>query len=79
MTLIASHLSAPQLRDTLAALEAKEPKSHALGYHFTDLDSARLILGSIGIRAANVGQLGGGVSISLASPVDMGGGGDDFE
>ena len=63
---------------TLAALEAKEPKSHALGYHFTDLDSARLILGSIGIRAANVGQLGGGVSISLASPVDMGWGGDDF-
>ena len=67
------------MRDTLAALEAKEPKSHALGYHFTDLDSARLILGSIGIRAANVGQLGGGVSISLASPVDMGWGGDDFE
>ena len=76
--LIASHLSAQQMRDTLAALEAKEPKSHALGYHFTDLDSARLILGSIGIRAANVGQLGGGVSISLASPVDMGWGSDDF-
>ena len=41
--LLASHLSAPQMRDTVVELEARLCKSHALGYHFTDLDSARLV------------------------------------
>ena len=35
------------------------------------MDSARLILGGVGIRAANEGQLGGGVSIRLESPEGM--------
>jgi hypothetical protein len=69
---IASHLTAAEMRDTLAELEAQLPKSQALGYHFTDLDSVKLVLGSIGIRASTVGQLGGGVSICLASPVALG-------
>jgi hypothetical protein len=55
---IASHLTAGEMRDTLAELEAQLPKSHALGYHFTDLDSVKLISSSIGIRASTVGQLG---------------------
>ena len=41
-------------------------------YHYTDLDSAKLVVDSIGLRASNVGQLGGGVSICLTSPVEMG-------
>lgn len=69
---IASHLTAGEMRDTLAEMEAQLPKSHALGYHFTDLDSVKLVLGSIGIRASTVGQLGGGVSICLTSPVELG-------
>ncbi|MDA8539130.1 hypothetical protein N9K47_00130 [bacterium] len=69
---IASHLTADEMRNTLAKLEATLPKSHALGYHFTDLDSVNLVLESIGIRASNVGQLAGGVSICLTSPVELG-------
>ena len=82
---IASHLTADEMRSTFAKLEARLPKSHALGYHFTDLDSVNLILGkdSIGLRASTVGQLGGGVSINLTSPVDLGwaeyGTGDDVK
>ena len=41
-------------------------------YHYTDLDSAKLVVDSFGLRASNVGQLGGGVSICLTSPVEMG-------
>jgi hypothetical protein len=55
---IASHLTAAEMHDTLAELEAQLPKSHALGYHFTDLDSVKLISSSIGIRASTDGQLG---------------------
>ena len=51
---------------------ARLPKSQALGYHFTDVDSAHLILHGQGIRASTQGQLGGGVSVCLTSPVDLG-------
>eukprot|EP01043_Picozoa_sp_COSAG02_P051076 COSAG02_NODE_5331_length_4431_cov_4.370729_3_plen_598_part_00 len=69
---LVSHLSARQMGDLLAALEQDLPTSQQLGFHFTDLDSARLILTSLGIRASTVGQLGGGVSVCLASPAHMG-------
>ena len=70
---LASHLDANQMAAALADIEAQLPKSHALGYHFTDLDAARVILdGSQGLRASSVGQLGGGVSICLASLADLG-------
>ena len=70
---LVTHLDASQMAAALADIEAQLPKSHSLGYHFTDLDACRLILdGSQGIRASTVGQLGGGVSICLASPVSLG-------
>eukprot|EP01046_Picozoa_sp_COSAG06_P015391 COSAG06_NODE_984_length_11197_cov_75.225806_7_plen_1198_part_00 len=56
-----AHLSSSQMAAFLGRLEDELPKSHALGFHFTDLDSARLILSSTGIRASKQGQLGGGV------------------
>eukprot|EP01043_Picozoa_sp_COSAG02_P042922 COSAG02_NODE_3692_length_6376_cov_17.973395_5_plen_917_part_00 len=70
---LVAHLNAEQLAAALAEIEEQLPKSHALGYHFTDLDACRLILDSSqGIRASSVGQLGGGVSICLASPTELG-------
>lgn len=66
------HFSSQQMGDLLSALEQDLPSSQQLGYHFTDIDSARLILTSLGIRASTVGQLGGGVSICLASPERLG-------
>eukprot|EP01043_Picozoa_sp_COSAG02_P001349 COSAG02_NODE_28_length_51367_cov_70.053932_37_plen_137_part_00 len=48
-------------------------------YEITAIFRCRLILNSSqGIRASNVGQLGGGVSICLASPVELGWGTKDF-
>jgi hypothetical protein len=69
---IVSHLSSHEMSDLLNRLEQELPNSQSLGFHFTDLDSAKLITSSLGIRASTVGQLGGGVSISLASLVDFG-------
>jgi hypothetical protein len=69
---LVAHFSSQQMGDLLSALEQGLPTSKQLGYHFTDLDSARLILTSLGIRASTVGQLGGGVSICLASPERLG-------
>ncbi len=68
---VATHLRSKELASLLGKIQEELPRSHSIGYHFTDLDSANLILGSIGIRASTVGQLGGGVSISLQSPVDF--------
>ena len=68
----AAHLTIDEMQATIDHLEAQLPKSQALGLHFTDLDSAHLILSSIGIRASTVGQLSGGVSICLASMRDLG-------
>lgn len=70
--IIASHLTREEMCNTLAELEAQLPKSHQLGYHFTSLDTVKLVLGSLGIRASSEGQLGGGVSICLTSPDKLG-------
>jgi len=57
----------------LRDIEQRLPKSEAIAYHFTDLDAARVILDqSQGLRASSVGQLGGGVSVCLASPNVLG-------
>jgi len=62
---VASHLSKEQMSSLFKDMESELPKSHSLGYHFTDLDSCRLILGSLGIRASTVGQLGGATALFL--------------
>jgi hypothetical protein len=62
---VASHLSKEQMSSLFTQMESELPKSHSLGYHFTDLDSCRLILGSLGIRASTVGQLGGATALFL--------------
>ena len=68
-----SHFSGREMRAAMEELSATLPKSDSLGWHFTDLDACQLILnGSKGIRASSVGQLGGGVSICLASLTDFG-------
>jgi hypothetical protein len=64
---VASHLSKEQMSSLFTQMESELPKSHSLGYHFTDLDSCRLILGSLGIRASTVGQLGGATALFLCS------------
>eukprot|EP01046_Picozoa_sp_COSAG06_P027300 COSAG06_NODE_2402_length_6947_cov_4.005111_5_plen_1113_part_00 len=69
---LVTHLEPDQMKAALSELSNRLPKSQALGYHFTDIDSARMILHSQGIRASTVGQLGGGVSICLTSPVALG-------
>eukprot|EP01046_Picozoa_sp_COSAG06_P015371 COSAG06_NODE_982_length_11218_cov_22.274845_1_plen_1477_part_00 len=69
---LVTHLEPGQLEVALSELGNRLPKSQALGYHFTDIDSARLILHGQGIRASTVGQLGGGVSVCLTSPVELG-------
>ena len=63
----AAHLTSDHMAKLLYSLEQGIPTSSALGFHFTDMDSAKLILSSVGIRASSVGQLGGGVSICLAA------------
>jgi hypothetical protein len=80
--LAVGHLTSEQMQQTIVHLQAELPKSDTTGLHFTDLDSASLILNSIGIRASTVGQLSGGVSICLASMNDLSwtkGGGEQFE
>lgn len=69
---LVAHLEPGQLEVALQELRNKLPKSQNLGFHFTDVDSARLILQNTGIRASTVGQLGGGVSVCLMSPVKLG-------
>eukprot|EP01043_Picozoa_sp_COSAG02_P050298 COSAG02_NODE_5155_length_4583_cov_2.407449_2_plen_1311_part_00 len=69
---LVTHLEPDQMKAALSELSNRLPKSQALGYHFTDVDSARTILHSQGIRASTVGQLGGGVSVCLTSPVGLG-------
>ena len=69
---VVAHMSAAEMMATLAEMNEQLPKSETLGYHFTDMDACRLILNSNGLRASNVGQLGGGVSICLASLPDLG-------
>jgi hypothetical protein len=54
---LVTHLEPGQLQVALSELSNRLPKSQALGYHFTDIDSARLILHSQGIRASTVSIL----------------------
>ena len=70
---LVSHFTAGQMSAMLRDIEQQLPKSEAIAYHFTDLDAARVILDqSQGLRASTVGQLGGGVSVCLASPTVLG-------
>eukprot|EP01043_Picozoa_sp_COSAG02_P067050 COSAG02_NODE_10637_length_1893_cov_7.555741_2_plen_579_part_01 len=70
---LVAHLGAAEMQAVLDEMELRLPKSERLGFHFTDLDAARVIMEqSNGLRASSVGQLGGGVSICLASPVELG-------
>lgn len=70
---VVAHMTAAEMRGLQEELEQRLPRSQSLGVHFTDLDSARLILqDSLGIRASKVGQLSGGVSVCLASLTDLG-------
>eukprot|EP01043_Picozoa_sp_COSAG02_P028780 COSAG02_NODE_1761_length_11029_cov_46.691034_2_plen_1633_part_00 len=70
---LVAHLGAAEMQALLDEMELRLPKSERLGYHFTDLDAARVIMEqSNGLRASSVGQLGGGVSICLASPIELG-------
>eukprot|EP01046_Picozoa_sp_COSAG06_P039020 COSAG06_NODE_4562_length_4142_cov_30.248330_1_plen_913_part_10 len=70
---LVSHFSDEQMSAMLSDIEQRLPRSEAIAYHFTDLDAARVILDqSQGLRASTVGQLGGGVSVCLASPKVLG-------
>ena len=70
---LVAHFSREQMGAMLIEIEEQLPKSQCVGVHFTDMDAARVILDqSQGLRASSVGQLGGGVSICLASLIDMG-------
>ena len=81
-----AHLDREQLKTELDLIHGVLSKEYELVYHFTDRISAGWILlgcgdaplkseppaeGS-GIRASTVGQLGGGVSMCVTSPMDMG-------
>jgi hypothetical protein len=59
------------MAELLENIEQQLPKSQSLAFHFTDKVSAGYILSGNGIRASRVGQLGGGVSVCITSPVDM--------
>ena len=68
-----AHLDTAHMSTMLAQIEEQLPKSERLGYHFTDLDAARVIMDqSQGLRTSAVGQLGGGVSICLGSLIELG-------
>ena len=43
---VATHLRSKELASLLGRIQEELPRSHSIGYHFTDLDSAKLILGS---------------------------------
>eukprot|EP01047_Picozoa_sp_COSAG01_P022312 COSAG01_NODE_1320_length_10740_cov_34.039094_2_plen_1697_part_00 len=71
-TLVA-HLNGEEMANILADMEQKLPKQFSLCYHFTTLTNARrALLQSSGLRASSAGQLGGGVSVSVSSHVEMG-------
>jgi hypothetical protein len=72
--LIVTHLDSEQMRDTLHAVSvnADLDKSEELAFHFTDKYSAYLILHGEGIRASNLGQLAGGVSVCVTPPSELG-------
>ena len=65
VTYDALHAARYTRRVTCAHTQVEKGSDIAL--HFTDMQSCRLILNSMGIRASTVGQLGGGVSVCLRS------------
>ena len=75
---IISHYTRADVSNLAKESQQKIPKSETIGLHFTDLNSARLILHSRGIRASPVGQLGGGVSICLQTLDRLGWGTDSY-
>ncbi len=68
----AAHLGSVEMRALLETLEQDLPASQQLGFHYTTLDNARQALEGLGVKASSEGQLGGGVSVCLATPVDFG-------
>ena len=71
---IVYHYSRQQMEALESRVEQLLGKNHSLALHFTDLNSCRLILNGLGIRASTVVQLGGGVSVCLRSLVGSSGG-----
>jgi hypothetical protein len=66
------HLSADELDELRLVILDQMQKANEVSLHFTDLDSARVILHSLGIRASRSGQLGGGVSLCMQTLADFG-------
>ena len=62
-----------------AHLHAQMEKSKEIALHFTDLNTSRLVLPTLGLRASVAGQLGGGVSVCLRLLGDLGWGKSWFE
>eukprot|EP01047_Picozoa_sp_COSAG01_P041018 COSAG01_NODE_3491_length_6012_cov_3.665201_2_plen_1109_part_00 len=64
--LVVVHFDLHQMHSLLTDVRSQLPKSQDLALHFTDLNTARYAcLGCPGLRASSVGQLGGGLSVSL--------------
>ena len=59
------------MEKNLTALNNSIARDHELAYHFTNNETANLILSS-GLRASTVGQLNGGVSVCKQPPHEMG-------
>ena len=79
----ASTWSSEKMALELERIKGLVTHEYGLCYHFTDASSADFILrkhngnsdvtaGGTGIRAARAGQLGGGVSVCVTSPVEFG-------
>jgi hypothetical protein len=66
---VVAHLDGRQIVDALYELSIKLrlTRSEEFAFHFTSMDSARMILESQGIRSSLEGQLGGGVSVCVSS------------
>eukprot|EP01047_Picozoa_sp_COSAG01_P024900 COSAG01_NODE_1554_length_9930_cov_19.371478_2_plen_1346_part_00 len=64
--LVVVHYTFAQMQSLLSDMYSRLPKSLDIALHFTSLETARnACLGSPGLRASRVGQLGGGLSVSL--------------
>jgi hypothetical protein len=65
--LVVAHFNHVQMKCLIDNIRSRLPKSQDLALHFTDLETARnACLGCPGLRASTVGQLGGGLSVSLS-------------
>ena len=59
------------MEKNLTALNNSIARDHELAYHFTNNETANLILSS-GLRASTAGHLNGGVSVCKQPPHEMG-------